>query len=74
MKIKDMKKIAEPIFHYPITESEIENMIDFIHDCLVFKKKETEINEPYAIKSINNIEIARQEVYDLSDIIWEDNE
>lgn len=74
MNVARLKSIAESTFGYKPTESEIEDIFTFVQDCLEERKKETEINEPYATKAIQRMETARLEVYDLVDIIYNDEE
>ena len=44
---------------------DVESIFDFVSEVLYLRKKETEKNEPYAIRCINRLENAEHEVYDL---------
>ena len=45
--------------------------LDFVSELLFVKRKELERDEPYAVRSINSLENAEHEVYDLMDYISE---
>lgn len=67
MTIKTLNELKEKHGIYDDTES----IFDFVSDVLYHRKKELEKNEPYAIKSINELEKAEHEVYDLINYMWE---
>jgi hypothetical protein len=54
-----------------IIPSELDDVFDFVSDLLYFRRKELEEKEPYAVRSINALENAEHEVYDLIDYISE---
>ena len=54
-----------------ILPSELDDVFDFVSDLLCFRRKELEEKEPYAVRSINALENAEHEVYDLIDYISE---
>lgn len=54
-----------------IVPSELDDVLDFVSDLLYFRRKELEESEPYAVRSINALENAEHEVYDLIDYISE---
>ena len=54
-----------------IVPSELDDVLDFVSDLLYFRRKELEKSEPYAVRSINALENAEHEVYDLIDYISE---
>jgi hypothetical protein len=56
---------------YCIVPSELDDVLDFVSDLLYFRRKELEESEPYAVRSINALENAEHEVYDLIDYISE---
>ena len=56
---------------YCIIPSELDDVFDFVSDLLYFRRKELEEKEPYAVRSINALENAEHEVYDLIDYISE---
>ena len=50
---------------------DVEAIFDFVSDMLYLRRKELEESEPYAVRSINALENAEHEVYDLIDYISE---
>ena len=56
---------------YCIVPSELDDVLDFVSDLLYLRRKELEESEPYAVRSINALENAEHEVYDLIDYISE---
>ena len=54
-----------------IVPSELDDVLDFVSELLFLRRKELEKSEPYAIRSINALENAEYEVYDLIDYISE---
>ena len=63
-----LKKLMDK---YCIVSSELDDVLDFVSDLLYCRRKELETKEPYAIRSINALENAEHEVYDLIDYISE---
>ncbi len=54
-----------------IVPSELDDVLDFVSELLFLRRKELEKSEPYAVRSINALENAEHEVYDLIDYISE---
>ena len=54
-----------------IVPSELYDVLDFVSELLFLRRKELEKHEPYAVRSINALENAEHEVYDLIDYISE---
>lgn len=54
-----------------ILPGELDDMLDFVSELLFLRRKELEKHEPYAVRSINALENAEHEVYDLIDYISE---
>ena len=54
-----------------ILSSELDDILDFVSELLFLKRKELERDEPYAVRSINALENAEHEVYDLIDYVNE---
>lgn len=68
MKRVELNKLMNK---YGIVPSELDDVFDFVSDLLYFRRQELEKNEPYAVRSINALENAEHEVYDLIDYISE---
>jgi hypothetical protein len=64
-------KLNELMKKYGIVPSEIDDVLDFVSDLLYLRRKELEECEPYAVRTINALENAEHEVYDLIDYINE---
>lgn len=56
---------------YCIASSEVENVFDFVSELLHLRAKELEEKEPYAVKTINVLENAAYEAWDLINYIGE---
>lgn len=56
---------------YCVVPSELDDIFDFVSDLLYHRRKELEEREPYAMHTINALENAEHEVYDLIDYISE---
>lgn len=54
-----------------ILPSELDDLLDFVSELLYLRRKELEKSEPYAVRSINALENAEHEVYDLIDYVNE---
>lgn len=54
-----------------IVPSELEDVLDFVSELLFLRRKELEESEPYAVRTINALENAEHEVYDLIDYVSE---
>ena len=68
MKRTDLQKLMDK---HNIMPSELDDVIYFVSDLLYMRRKELENNEPYAVRTINALENAEHEVYDLIDYIDE---
>lgn len=64
-------KLQEIMKRYYIIESELDDVFNFVSDILYFRRQELEESEPYAVRSINALENAEHEVYDLIDYVSE---
>lgn len=64
----ELKKLMDK---YCIMPSELDDVFDFVSDLLYLRRQEMEKNEPYAVRSINTLEDAEREVYELIDYIGE---
>ena len=67
MTVKEFNELKKKYFIY----DDVEMIFDFVSNVLYLRKKELEKNEPYAVRSINALESAEHEVYDLIDYISE---
>ena len=67
MTIKEFNQLKKKYFIY----DDITTIFDFVSDVLYLRRKELEAKEPYAVRSINALENAEHEVYDLIDYINE---
>ena len=54
-----------------ILPSELDDIFDFVSELLFLRRKELEKDEPYSVRSINALENAEHEVYDLIDYVSE---
>lgn len=64
----ELKKLMDK---HCIVPSELDDVFDFVSELLYMRRKELEKNEPYATRTINILESAEHEVYDLIDYISE---
>ena len=67
MTIKEFNQLKNKYFIY----DDVATIFDFVSDMLYLRRKELEVKEPYAVRSINALENAEHEVYDLIDYINE---
>lgn len=67
MTLKTLNELKKKYGIYDDAEA----IFDFVSDVLYHRKKELEKNEPYAIRTINALENAEHEVYDLINYINE---
>ena len=67
MTIKEFNQLKKKYFIY----DDVTTIFDFVSDVLYLRRKELEAKEPYAVRSINALENAEHEVYDLIDYINE---
>ena len=56
-----------------IVGCEVEDVIYFVQDLLEFRADELKENEPYATRSIDRLEDAVREVWDLIDYLQDEN-
>lgn len=63
------EQFKEIMRRHCIVDCEVEDVIYFIQDLLEFRADEIKENEPYATRSINRLEEAAREVYDLLDYL-----
>lgn len=64
-------KLKEIMKSHCIVDVDLDYVFDFVSDLLYYRRKELEESEPYAVRSINALENAEHEVYDLIDYISE---
>ena len=64
-------KLKEIMRRYCIVDVDLDYVFDFVSDLLYCRRKELEESEPYAVRSINALENAEHEVYDLIDYVNE---
>jgi len=64
----ELKKIMD---QHCILECELEDVFEFVSDLLYACRKELKKNEPYATKTIDRLENAEHEVWDLIDYVNE---
>lgn len=62
----ELKKIMADNY---IFESEVDDVIQFVHDLLEFQANEIEKNEPYATNTIRRLREAAHEVWELQDYV-----
>lgn len=62
MKKETIEKLME---RHGILECEVTDAIEFVSDLLCNKARETKENEPYATNTIDRLERASNDVYDL---------
>lgn len=68
MTKKDLQKIME---RNTIAKCEIDDAISFITELLEFQANETERDDPYATRTIKELECAAHAVWNLQDYISE---
>ena len=64
-------QLKEIMRRHCIVDVDLDHVFDFVSDLLYYRRKELEVSEPYAVRSINALENAEHEVYDLIDYISE---
>ena len=67
MTIKEFNELKKKYWIY----DDVTMIFEFVSDVLYLRRKELEESEPYAVRSINALENAKHEVYDLIDYISE---
>ena len=65
------KELEKLMARYCILDCELDDVFNFVSDLLYFRRKELEKSEPYAVRTINALENAEHEVYDLIDYVDE---
>ena len=68
MKQTEFKKLMK---QYCIVSNELDDIFAFVADLLYLKRKELEKNEPYAVRTINDLYNAATEVDGLIDYVSE---
>ena len=64
-------QLKEIMRRHCIVDADLGYVFDFVSDLLYYRRKELEESEPYAVRSINALENAEHEVYDLIDYVSE---
>ena len=64
-------ELSKLMKRYCVFACELDDVFNFVADILYFRRKELEAGEPYAVRSINALENAEHEVYDLIDYVNE---
>ena len=54
-----------------VVPSELDDVLEFVSELLFLRRKELERDEPYAVRTMNALENAEHEVYDLIDYMSE---
>ena len=67
----DRMQLNNLLDKHSILRSELDDILDFVSELLFLRRKALERDEPYAVRSINALENAEHEVYDLIDYISE---
>lgn len=62
MTKNDLKKLMDK---HCIVECELEDVIEFVNDLLYARRCEIEKEEPYAVTTIQRIQTAEEETWDL---------
>ena len=65
------EKINKLMGKHCILPSELDDVLDFVSELLLLRRKDLEKSQPYAVRNINALENAEHEVYDLIDYINE---
>ena len=65
------KQLKELMDTYCLIPLELDDVINFVADLLYLRRKDVEKKEPYAVRTMNDIETAENLVYDLIDYISE---
>lgn len=64
-------KLKEVMDMYCIVPSELDDVFAFVTDLLYLRRKELEENEPYAVRTINELYNAEIQVDDLTNYVSE---
>ena len=66
-------QLKEIMNEHCIVDCEVEDVIYFVQDLLEFQADELKKNEPYATRSIHDLEKAAHEVWDLIEYLQDEN-
>lgn len=58
-------ELNELLHKHTLHECDLEDAIDFVNELLSIRRKEIERDYPYAVNTINRMEQAEHEVFDL---------
>lgn len=64
-------KLSKLMEKYFIHSSELEDVLDFVSELLHQRAREIEANEPYALRTIDELDKAAYEVWSLIDYVSE---
>jgi hypothetical protein len=67
------EQLKEIMNRHCIVGCEVEDVIYFVQDLLEFQADELKENEPYATRSIERLESAAREVWDLLNYLEDEN-
>lgn len=67
------EQLKEIMKRHCIVGCEVEDVIYFVQDLLEFRANELKENEPYATHSVDRLEDAAREVWDLIDYLQDEN-
>lgn len=67
------EQLKEIMNRHCIVGCEVEDVIYFVQDLLEFHADELKENEPYATRSIDSLENAAREVWNLVDYLQDEN-
>ena len=67
------EQLKEIMNKHCIVGCEVEDVIYFVQDLLEFRADELKEKEPYATRSIDRLEDAAREVWDLIDYLQDEN-
>ena len=67
------EQLKEIMNKHCIVGCEVEDVIYFVQDLLEFRSDELKENEPYATRSIDQLEAAAREVWNLIDYMQDEN-
>ena len=68
MKRSELKELLRK---HTLLECDLEDAIEFVNELLYMRRKEIERNEPYAVNTMNLMETAEHEVWDLLSYVEE---
>lgn len=67
------EQLKEIMKRHCIVGCEVEDVIYFVQDLLEFQADETKVNYPYATRSIEKLEVAAYEVWNLLEYLQDEN-